>query len=364
MIKHIILYLILIGILFHFPLKAQDETDSVYKNQFIPLPFASYSPETRLMFGGLLVYQFKPKNAHHETRASQILTSAIYTLNQQIIFEVIPIIILKDENWLLEGILQYQYFPNNYWGIGPNAQDEDLVNIQYRQFNFRQGAFKKIGEGLYLGPMLRWTRLSDFELENLNNMPIKEIPGDEGSSLTGLGFSIRWDKRNSITAPTSNHFVDLSAFYYSRFLGTTHPHLQVQLDGRKYFDLNGNKKRILALHGRIRVTEGSLPFQEYSMIGGWEIMRGYFMGRFRDFNALQVQAELRQHLYGRFGLAAFIATGEVWDNHWNISFSNPKYAGGLGIRFNINPKDTNNIRLDYGIGRHDRGLYIKISEAF
>ena len=365
MFRYLSLLILSIGYLFSFPLHAQKNIDSAYVNKFIPLPFASYSPETRLMFGGLLIYQFKPYGAGHETRASQILTSAIYTLNKQIMFEVIPIVILRNENWLLEGALQYQYFPNNYWGIGPETKKEDVLNVHYRQFNVRQGAFKKLGEGLYFGPMLRWTRLTRFEAEALNNTAsAMDIPGQEGSNLTGLGFSFRWDKRNSITAPTSHHYVDFSAFYYSKFLGSTHPHLQMQLDGRKYFDLKENKKTVLALNARIRITEGTLPFQEYSMIGGWEMMRGYFLGRFRDYNSLQVQAELRQHLFGRFGFAAFMAAGEVWNNQWDISFDNPKYAGGIGIRFNINRDDTNNIRLDYGIGRHDRGFYIKISEAF
>lgn len=365
MFRHLLLLILFTGFLFRSSLHAQDNPDSTYVNKFVPLPFASYSPETRLMFGGLLIYQFKPTGAGRETRSSQILSSVIYSINRQIMIEVIPIIILRNENWLLEGVLQYQYFPNNYWGIGPESQEEDVLNVQYRQFNVKQGAFKKLGEGLYLGPMFRWTRLSRFEVENQPTAPgTLEIPGQEGSNLTGFGFSIRWDKRNSITAPTSHHYVDFSSFYYSRFLGSTYPHFQMQLDGRKYFDITGDKKTVLALNGRMRMTEGTVPFQEFSMIGGWEIMRGYFLGRFRDYNSLQVQAELRQHLFGRFGFAAFIAAGEVWDNQWDISFSNPKYAGGIGIRFNMNPKDTNNIRLDYGIGRHDRGFYIKVSEAF
>lgn len=112
------------------------------------------------------------------------------------------------------------------------------------------------------------------------------------------------------------------------------------------------------------MTGGDLPFQEYALLGGREIMRGYYEGRFRDANAAQLQAELRQHIHGRFGMAVFLAAGEVWGKNSNFTLDNPKIAGGLGLRFNLNPDDTTNIRIDYGIGRHDSGLYVTIGEAF
>lgn len=349
------------------PISAQETPDEPYRNRVVPLPFASYTPETRLMFGGLVMYQFKPRSAGSETRASQILSSGIYTLNRQLILEFLPSVILPEERWLLEGAYQYAYFPNSYWGIGAQSRSDEKIGVEYRRLSFQQAALKKIGSNLYAGPMLRWSRLGKFELaaENGFPAPIEEtIPGAAGSTLPGLGLSVRWDQRNSITAPTEKHYLALMSLYYPEILGASHPHLSVQLDGRKYLDIKDNRRSVLAFHFRLRMTAGELPFQEYSMLGGWEIMRGYFEGRFRDANAAQIQGEWRQHIYGRFGAAVFLAAGEVWGDPAGFSLGNPKYAGGVGLRFNLNPQDTNNIRIDYGIGRHGRGLYIKIGEAF
>ena len=39
-------------------------------------------------------------------------------------------------------------------------------------------------------------------------------------------------------------------------------------------------------------------------------------------------------------------------------------AEGLGLRYNVGGEQTANIRLDYGWGDGDSGLYIRFGEAF
>lgn len=359
----LLLILILFGIT---PLHAQETENESYRGRTVALPFLSYTPETRLMFGGLLAYQFKPHGAGPETRASQILTSGMYTLNRQLIIEFIPSVILPDERWFLDGVYQYAYFPDNYWGVGSFSRREAELGVEYRRLNFQQTVLRQAAPDLYVGPRIRWSRLSNIEFTDQEGDPVslETISGANGSTLSGLGFAARWDKRNSITAPTENHYLELTALFYPKMLGATHPHQSWQLDARKYLDLHQDKRSVLAFHFRLRMTAGEVPFQEYSLLGGREIMRGYYEGRFRDANAAQFQAELRQHLVGRFGFAVFIATGEVWDRLGDLDLGNPKIAGGVGLRFNMNPEDISNIRIDYGFGRHDSGLYISVGEAF
>jgi len=349
-----------------FPVPAQESDSIPYRNKAVVLPFASYTPETRLMFGAMLNYQFKPRGAGPETRASQVLFSGIYTLKRQLVIELIPNIILSQERWMLDGYYQYSFFPDSYWGVGPDTRSEDELDVEYRRLEFRQLALRRIAPQLYAGPALRWNRLSRVEFTNGDGeeVPPARIEGAEGSTLTGLGFSVRWDKRNSITAPTKNHYLELTALFYPELFGTTHPHQSWRLDARKYFDLRNDRKSVLAFQFRLHATAGEIPFQEYALLGGREIMRGYYMGRFRDASAAQVQGEFRQHLFGRFGFTVFAATGEVWNRIQDFSLNNPKFAAGAGLRFNLNPDDPSNIRLDYGIGRHGGGLYVTIGEAF
>lgn len=342
------------------------ESDTLYRNKLVALPFASYTPETRLMFGGVLNYQFKPRGAGPETRTSQLLTSAIYTLNGQLILEVMPIVILPRERWLFDGFYQYAFFPDRYWGVGPLTGDDDELDVEFRRLNFHQAFLRRLAPGLYAGPRLRWTRLARIEFTEADGepAPTDDITGAEGSTLPGIGFAARWDRRNSITAPTKNHYLELTALFYPEWLGATHPHHSWQLDGRKYFDLRNDGQSVLAVQLLLRMGGGEIPFQEYSLLGGRQIMRGYYEGRFRDAHAAQLQVEFRQHLFGRFGAVAFLGAGEVWNRFGEFTLENPKFAGGLGLRFNLNPDDTTNLRFDYGIGPHGGGFYFTIGEAF
>ncbi len=342
---------------------------AAYKSNKFILPFVSYTPETSLMAGGVVVYQFKPGRAARadiETRSSQIITSAIYTLNRQFLVEFHPNILTQNERWILDGSHYYAFFPDRYWGVGPYSRSADEMDVEYRLLQFEQAFLRKVAPNLHVGPLVRWSRLSQLKLTGPDGDPVpaERIVTEEESTLPGVGFSVRRDMRNSITWPTENYYVDVSTLYYPAMLGATHPHASWLMDARAYFDMRGDGSSVLAFQIRTRMTEGRLPFQEFSMLGGQEILRGYHQGRFRDANAVQVQAELRQHVYWRFGITVFAATGEVWNRFEDFSMDNAKFAAGAGLRFDVNPGDTSNMRIDYGIGRHGSGLYITIGEAF
>ena len=51
-----------------------------FKTNYTPLPNISYSPDTRLVLGALLLVQFKPGQAGQETRASNALLSTAFSL--------------------------------------------------------------------------------------------------------------------------------------------------------------------------------------------------------------------------------------------------------------------------------------------
>ncbi len=342
------------------------EPDYRYDTNKVILPFLSYTPETSLMFGGLTMIQFKPGDASPETRASQVIFSGIYSLNKQLMVELTPNIILPEEKWLFEGRYEYSFFPDLFWGIGPFTKSDDETDIEFRSLHLQQVILKKFGSNLYAGAVLRWSNLSNIEFLDENGLPITDpdIKGSGGSTLPGIGFSVRHDRRNSITYPTKNHYLEITGLNHPGFLGSSHSHSSLLFDARKYVDLWNDERSILAFHFQSRLTSGELPFQEYSRLGGREIMRGYYEGRFRDTNAAQVQAEYRQAFHRRMGFSLFMAAGEVWNRFDEFSLDNPKYSAGAGFRFNLNPADTTNLRIDYGIGKHGSGLYITLGEAF
>ena len=40
------------------------------------------------------------------------------------------------------------------------------------------------------------------------------------------------------------------------------------------------------------------------------------------------------------------------------------YAGGVGVRFVVEPKNGVTVRVDYGVGKDQGALYVGVGEAF
>jgi len=191
-----------------------------------------------------------------------------------------------------------------------------------------------------------------------------QVSGSDGNTSAGFGFIARLDQRNSNMTPTRKHFVELSVLTNPSWLGSTDPYTLYKLDARKYYDLKGDASSVLALQSVIDLTSGHPPFNDMALFGGDMINRGYYQGRYRDQNAAQLQVELRQHVYGRLGFTLFAGSGEVWDRFEELSFRNYKWSAGGGLRFNLNPQDPTNIRVDFGVGKNTSGFYLQFGEAF
>ena len=98
------------------------------------------------------------------------------------------------------------------------------------------------------------------------------------------------------------------------------------------------------------------------------MMRGYYNGRYRDRNFIGSQTELRYRVSDRFGLDAFLGTGEVAHKAFSAAQLKPDYGGG--VRYFFDTEKGLSIRADYGIGqkpageKRESGFYIALGEAF
>lgn len=368
--KSILTLIILISIvLLPFQLTGQnlhETADTTYSNRLTILPILGSAPETSFMFGGVAMQQFKPAGAGPETRPSTIILSSIYTLNNQVLVELVPGVILPNESWILNGSLFAYYFPTDFWGIGPDTRSEDQVTVEYKMFFAKFMGLKRVSDSFYAGPIVRWFKNYDFVYTDREGVHIEPIglTGHDGGSGIGLGGAIRLDKRDKIMTPTKNHFLEFMVTVHPQIFGTSFLYSEYQFDGRKYMDLAGNGISVLAFQTLLQVKTGDAPFLDLASIGGSQILRGYYYGRFRDNHSLQVQSEWRQHLRGRFGFALFGGIGNVWPSWKEIDLNHTKWAAGGGLRFNINQNDKTNIRVDFAAGPNTSGLYITLGEAF
>ena len=193
--------------------------------------------------------------------------------------------------------------------------------------------------------------------------PLRERTGTTTSP--GVGPLLLYDNRDNILSTFRGSYLEGSALFNGGALGSNNTFSRFQVDARHFRPLLASEKTILALQVVAQFHAGYVPFRELANLGGSNQLRGYYEGRYRDRQLLAAQAEIRQHLFGRFNGAVFGGIGQVGNSLSSFDEGGLKAAGGAGIRFQFNRRDRLNARLDYGVGRGGSSVvYFSIGEAF
>lgn len=108
-------------------------------------------------------------------------------------------------------------------------------------------------------------------------------------------------------------------------------------------------QQILAVQAWYSFTAGHPPFQQVSLIGGSDLMRGYFEGKYRDLHAMVYQAEYRLPIYRKLGVVFFGSAGQVTDRVSAYALNRFRYGGGLGFRYELSEEGLK-VRLDFAFG--------------
>ena len=99
-------------------------------------------------------------------------------------------------------------------------------------------------------------------------------------------------------------------------------------------------------------------------LGGQNLMRGYFAGRFRDRKAVAAQYELRLAVWRRLGGTIFGSLGQVAAREEPLAVNRLHYAYGFGLRVLLVRQEGLNLRFDWGFGEDQSGFYFGLGEAF
>lgn len=91
-------------------------------------------------------------------------------------------------------------------------------------------------------------------------------------------------------------------------------------------------------------------------------MRGYFEGRYRDKNEIDICVELRQHVWRRNGVVAWVGAASLFPRFSAIRARQVLPNAGIGYRWEF--KRRMNVRVDFGFGRHQTGFILGLNEAF
>ena len=332
------------------------------KSGLLFLPVIYYAPETHLAFGVAGLSYFELSKDESAKRPSNIAGLIVYTQRKQFNFELNPDFYLRGGSHL-QTKLTYSDFPDQFYGIGnamPAKMEEDYTSKNWR---FSVEALKKFYRALNLGFQYFFDDTKVVKVKEGGLLASGAVSGSQGGKVSGLGYLITWDSRNSIFYATSGSFHQFSALVFGRTLGSDFTFSRFYFDLRKYLPFS--PAHTLALHTRLLFQTGNPPFWRQAQLGGLEIMRGYYQGRYRDKNMICLQAEYRWvPLTWRLGLVGFVDVGDVADKVSHFDLGDFKYTYGFGIRYIFSKVQRLNIRLDVGFGKGTSGVYFNASEAF
>jgi outer membrane protein assembly factor BamA len=333
------------------------------RSSFVILPYAYYTPETKIAFGAGSIYSFRSADSPTTDRPSSVRAALTYTQLNQMILALLPEIYLQKERYYYSGFYGYYRYPDTFWGIGGDTPDGAKENYRSNDFESNTTIQRQILPGLFVGPLLQYQYMKVNETSPRGVLQAGAIPGSRGGSASGLGVIVRHDTRDHVYQPSAGFYNQCSAVSFGRAIGSDYTFNVLSIDLRMYRAVFGS--HVLAFQTYDSFISGEAPFQMLGRLGGSYRMRGYYLGRYRDSNMITAQAEYRFPVWWRFGAVGFAGVGDVEGDARKFRIDRFRYSLGCGVRFMFDTREKINARLDIGFGDGDNaGVYAMVLEAF
>jgi len=324
-------------------------------------PYIFYSPETEFAIGGALIFT-KRLSSDPKIKASNAMLSGYYSAKKSYDLFLNPELFLDDGKYYVTASIDYYRMVDKFWGIGPSSPPIDSSDYVRDAFWTNLECDVDIISPLKLG--LNYDLNSTTISEKRANPYILsgDLTGTDGGISSGFGLVLFADTRNNAFSPSDGGFYKFSALRAATWLGSSFSFIRWNLDVRQYVGLTSHL--VLALQFFGSAISGDPPFYMLPALGGDNIMRGYYEGRYRDKVYMATQFEFRWRLTQRWGLVAFGGVGEVGGNFQSFRLRSVKPSWGLGARFMLDVQELLNVRADFARGRDTDGMYFNAKEAF
>jgi len=343
--------------------KLLNDTNDLSAPKFMTYPTLAYSPETRweIGFSSLYIYSAKRDLLN---RLSEVKAFTFYTLENQYGIWLDHMLYTDKNIWFFLGRARYQSFPLLYYGIGSDTEDKPLARIDGEYTLFRERFLRSIIPSLYTGLQVDFQNLTKVKYKDTSSNHEKPSIGQSGSRCVGLGWGIVYDNIHNAMNPREGIYSEWAFLRYNKLIGSEHNMTTYIIDNRIYHPIK--KRNVLAAQLYGQFSTGEVPFNMLSLMGGESLMRGYYLGRYRDDNLIAGQLEYRILPFSfskRWGASVFFAAGQVF-NKESFQLKNFLPTGGAGLKFLVFPEKDIYTRVDVAFTEEGRGIYFFIGEAF
>ena len=345
------------------PLPRKDTTRPAPSRSVLAFPFAVRSLETNWGFGAVAARFFKAGSTTDTTiRTSDINVLGLYTLRKQLILVLNSTVFFPREDRIARFQASYSYYPDDFWGLGNHVPASNEEGFSQKQWFINPQFLQRVHKNFYLGVTYEFQHTGPVAYQPGGLFDQENITGRHGGITSGIGPILSWDTRNNAYSPDHGFFGELQYVWFPGFLGSDFKFQVFSADVRKFIYLD--QKSVLALQGIAGLTFGNTPFRKLEELGGADMMRGYYGGRYTDKCLMAYQAEYRRFLFWRIGMVAFAATGEVAPTPTLFELNGFHFTYGGGLRFMLSKEEKLNLRVDYGIARGSNAFTVQLREAF
>jgi hypothetical protein len=332
------------------------------ERKLYPVPVLGYAPETSLMLGvalaGLVNF---PESTNR--RPTSFLVAAVYTLKSQYSVSLGADRWSARNRWQTSGEVAFSRFPQEFHGIGAGATDSSETYTP-QTLLLSLAARRRVGSGgaLYAGVTYAFQHQQMLEVVPGGRLAAGTVPGSTGGRAAMLGLEVLHDTRLVVYGPRSGHLLRMSAGVGDAAVGSEFDFRRYTADVRYYRRLRG--ATVVAWQVVVDAVDGTVPFERLPKLGGQSILRGYTEPRYRDDAMVAAQLELRMPVRGRFGAVAFGGLGAVAPTLGELADRTFHPAGGLGVRFLLDPRSGFQLRMDLAAAPGGGGFYIAAGDAF
>ncbi|HPF71593.1 MAG TPA: hypothetical protein PLQ13_13035, partial [Candidatus Krumholzibacteria bacterium] len=159
-------------------------------------PYAYYTPETHLAFGGGASLSWRLRELGPDQQPGSVLAAVTYTTRSQLIVALDPEFTTRDGQWLVDPYFGFKDYPDKFWGIGPEAPASAEEDFTPRILDIQLGAQKSLGGAWRAGPSYVLMKYEPGDLEQQGQLAAGTVPGAEGGISSGLGAVVAYDSRD------------------------------------------------------------------------------------------------------------------------------------------------------------------------
>ena len=335
-------------------------TRSFADSGIVPFAVPFYTPETSVGGAASMLYYYDDDN--DRVRPDTISFVALYTINNQMLFAMVGNKYFNDDEFLAGIKIAYSSFPKKFYGIGNKSRYSDEEQYDPVNVSMQSWLQNRIFADTYAGIIYSFGRYEIAEYEENGIIDTGEFYGIQPGYASGIGIRVDHDTRENRFNPQDSTYITLSSICYNEYTGSDFHYNHVNLDARYYKNIY--RHHVIATQLYIENTDGNPPLQVIPELGGQNVMRGYYQGRYKDSSYMAWQMEYRSPYWGRLGLVVFGGVGEVAKSMKDYCAANIKYSGGAGIRFVVQNNRKIAFRLDVGLSPEDMGVYFNLLHAF